>query len=388
MLEAPGSYCAYACLYITCCLIKLFTLATNTYEEQHQHINALQSLSNKLTFRTFLSNRIDVESPMPQDTVAQAAPQWVVSEDDYSNLQDDGPIDIDEELNQEDSPNNNSEETVSPKNSDKPKEDSVLPKNDNNNSGFSSYFNFPLSINNFISRSRTTSYDDRANNPTETKIDEQELLLSEEKIASLAINIEEINSNNKNNAVTALSLGKIPIRNSSKVRLANSTSMSGRSVRSPKVRKGIKTLGSFNTTAGSTAYGNRVSNEDTSFKNTNDSMKESDKMSDIETGDDCSSNGTSAPPSISPNNVGVIDKDNKLSIQNPASLGKLPLVRGSSATAEAQGQAIADIISQIRYTKLLYLAALVYKLLIYSINNMKTLFTGSMILIHAFLVFQ
>jgi hypothetical protein len=38
MLEAPGSYLAYACMYITCCLIKLFTLATNTYEEQHRHI--------------------------------------------------------------------------------------------------------------------------------------------------------------------------------------------------------------------------------------------------------------------------------------------------------------------------------------------------------------
>jgi hypothetical protein len=38
MLEPPGSYLAYACMYITCCLIKLFTLATNTYEEQHRHI--------------------------------------------------------------------------------------------------------------------------------------------------------------------------------------------------------------------------------------------------------------------------------------------------------------------------------------------------------------
>jgi len=29
-------------MYITCCLIKLFTLATNTYEEQHRHIEGLQ----------------------------------------------------------------------------------------------------------------------------------------------------------------------------------------------------------------------------------------------------------------------------------------------------------------------------------------------------------
>jgi hypothetical protein len=29
-------------MYITCCLIKLFTLATNTFEEQHRHIEGLQ----------------------------------------------------------------------------------------------------------------------------------------------------------------------------------------------------------------------------------------------------------------------------------------------------------------------------------------------------------
>jgi len=36
MMEPPGSYCAYACLYITMCLIKLFTIATSTFEEQHR----------------------------------------------------------------------------------------------------------------------------------------------------------------------------------------------------------------------------------------------------------------------------------------------------------------------------------------------------------------
>jgi hypothetical protein len=35
-MEPPGSYCAYAVLYITMCLIKIFTLATNTFEEQYR----------------------------------------------------------------------------------------------------------------------------------------------------------------------------------------------------------------------------------------------------------------------------------------------------------------------------------------------------------------
>jgi len=36
MMEPPGSYCAYASLYITMCLIKIFSLATETFEEQHR----------------------------------------------------------------------------------------------------------------------------------------------------------------------------------------------------------------------------------------------------------------------------------------------------------------------------------------------------------------
>lgn len=54
MLEPPGSYCAYASMYITCCLIKIFTLATNTYEEQHRHIQVLQSLSSSAGLRLLL----------------------------------------------------------------------------------------------------------------------------------------------------------------------------------------------------------------------------------------------------------------------------------------------------------------------------------------------
>lgn len=44
MMEPPGSYCAYACLYITMCLIKIFTIATNTFEEQFRHIAGKSTL--------------------------------------------------------------------------------------------------------------------------------------------------------------------------------------------------------------------------------------------------------------------------------------------------------------------------------------------------------
>ena len=36
LLEPPGSYCAYGCLYCTMCVIKLFNIATQTFEEQHK----------------------------------------------------------------------------------------------------------------------------------------------------------------------------------------------------------------------------------------------------------------------------------------------------------------------------------------------------------------
>lgn len=48
IMEPPGSYCAYACLYLTMCLVRIFTLATSTFEEQQQHIVTLQSLSSRL----------------------------------------------------------------------------------------------------------------------------------------------------------------------------------------------------------------------------------------------------------------------------------------------------------------------------------------------------
>ena len=38
MMEPPGSYCAYACMYITMCLIKIFSLATDTFQEQYRYV--------------------------------------------------------------------------------------------------------------------------------------------------------------------------------------------------------------------------------------------------------------------------------------------------------------------------------------------------------------
>ena len=51
MMEPPGSYCAYACLYVTMCLIKIFTIATNTFEEQHNHILGLHKVTTALSYR-------------------------------------------------------------------------------------------------------------------------------------------------------------------------------------------------------------------------------------------------------------------------------------------------------------------------------------------------
>lgn len=48
LLGAPGSYCAYACMYITTCLVKIFSLATQTFEEQDRHCKILSAISNRL----------------------------------------------------------------------------------------------------------------------------------------------------------------------------------------------------------------------------------------------------------------------------------------------------------------------------------------------------
>lgn len=42
MLNPPGSYCAYASVYLTVCLIRIFGLATKTYLEQQLHVGIIQ----------------------------------------------------------------------------------------------------------------------------------------------------------------------------------------------------------------------------------------------------------------------------------------------------------------------------------------------------------
>jgi hypothetical protein len=42
MMEPPGSYCAYACMYITMCLIKIFSLATDTFQEQYRYVRVCE----------------------------------------------------------------------------------------------------------------------------------------------------------------------------------------------------------------------------------------------------------------------------------------------------------------------------------------------------------
>ena len=61
LMEPPGSYCAYMCLYLTMCLIKIFTLATSTFEEQQRHILALQNKSISLLARGASTANFDWE---------------------------------------------------------------------------------------------------------------------------------------------------------------------------------------------------------------------------------------------------------------------------------------------------------------------------------------
>ena len=55
MMEPPGSYCAYACLYITMCLIKIFTLATDTFQEQYRYVPHCFSPFSPIFFLLLLS---------------------------------------------------------------------------------------------------------------------------------------------------------------------------------------------------------------------------------------------------------------------------------------------------------------------------------------------
>lgn len=43
ILSPPGSYCAYASVYLTICLIRIFGLATKTFQEQQSHIPNLKT---------------------------------------------------------------------------------------------------------------------------------------------------------------------------------------------------------------------------------------------------------------------------------------------------------------------------------------------------------
>ena len=94
-------------MYLTCCLIKLFTYATNTYEEQFRHIEALQTLSNVLYYRSTGGAHVQANGdgtplPNPSNLNANLSANWQVEEEEYLQLRDDGPIDIDDSEDQAD----------------------------------------------------------------------------------------------------------------------------------------------------------------------------------------------------------------------------------------------------------------------------------------------
>lgn len=51
LLESPGTYSSYACFYITSCMIKIFSIATKTFEEQRAHLTILENFCNKLVYK-------------------------------------------------------------------------------------------------------------------------------------------------------------------------------------------------------------------------------------------------------------------------------------------------------------------------------------------------
>jgi hypothetical protein len=104
LLEPPGSYCAYAVMYITCALIKTFTLATHTYEEQQKHIQELQSLAQALLVivrQAGVSCSDDLEVSAERDCLQCTSSEKDIDpvkdrEDTESFFSDDGPIFIDD----------------------------------------------------------------------------------------------------------------------------------------------------------------------------------------------------------------------------------------------------------------------------------------------------
>lgn len=108
-------------MYLVSCLIKLFTLATKTYEEQHRHVEVLQNISNSLYQRSNSNaasgagggvniggagaSLLHPFSDTPANPHLQAfhndISNWQVADEDYLQLRDDGPIDIDESSSQD-----------------------------------------------------------------------------------------------------------------------------------------------------------------------------------------------------------------------------------------------------------------------------------------------
>jgi hypothetical protein len=70
----PASFTGYASVYLTMCLIRIFTLATNTFNEQHRHIESLQRLNRHLIARPPSMMVIDHTAHSPGDDPALNPP--------------------------------------------------------------------------------------------------------------------------------------------------------------------------------------------------------------------------------------------------------------------------------------------------------------------------
>ena len=203
-------------MYITCCLIKLFTLATNTYEEQHQHIAGLVIISNSLQNQGALSTdynenleykggvNINVNnssggggSGRNNNNLNQINMQWMLGQDgegDYLGLQDDGPLLIDEDENDFVSPVNNNSNNINNINNGN------NGNNSNNNSihNIGSSMNITTNINNSCnnntapnSSSNTGSIRSALSSPTRTKSKIKSGILSTSNAATVGFDLSE-----------------------------------------------------------------------------------------------------------------------------------------------------------------------------------------------------
>jgi hypothetical protein len=82
ILGPPGCYIAYACMYLTTCLLKIFNLATCTFEEQQSHIKILQDFSNRLLARS-------ANNGTSSNAVSRSVSTEYVSQLNQSDLVDD-----------------------------------------------------------------------------------------------------------------------------------------------------------------------------------------------------------------------------------------------------------------------------------------------------------